>query len=72
MKSEQLASEERIGEYVVTKDGAMYWVRRKDGTNYWPSVGLYFFKFFAIRRARQLAGARRLHRNEIIVWSSHD
>lgn len=59
-------------EFVVTKDGLMYWVRqRNDATRYWTSYGLYFFKFFAIRRAKQLNKARQIvNGGEIIVWEA--
>lgn len=59
-------------EFVVTQDGLMYWVRqRNDAHRYWTSYGLYFFKFFAIRRAKKLNRARQLvNGGEIIVWEA--
>lgn len=64
-------------EFVVTEDTGWYWVRENNGAEYWPSRGLFFFKFNAIRYARKLAArsadARRLDVcGQQIVWSSHD
>jgi len=63
--------EQKRKRFVVTKDDEFYWVREDAGDDYWPARDFYFFKFFAVRRAKQLTSAENLvNGREIIVWSS--
>lgn len=68
----QVPKDSRVGRFVVTKDGLFYWVRENDGTNYWPSRGIFFWKFFAIRRAKELTygGTRLVNGHEAVVWEA--